>query len=347
MDILQSVKDYYGNVLKSNKDLKTTACCTSDSIPAYLKEILPEIAHEVTSKFYGCGSPIPLVLDGMRVLDVGCGTGRDVYLAARLVGEGGFVSGIDMTEEQIGVAKKHIREHTKRFGYPKENVQFIHDYIETLPKHFSGESLDLVMSNCVINLVKDKEGVVNQIYKILKFGGEFYFSDIYADRRVPEELRENPVLYGECLGGALYYKDFERIARKAGFIDPRIISKEVVDITNDKIKDLIGNITFYSITYRLWKLRGMEDGCEDYGRIATYLGTVPEAPHRFVLDNTHLFEKNRPERVCGNTARMLMDTRFKDIFRVTGSFDEHFGLFEGCGTTAYFSQNNGSNGSCC
>jgi len=141
-------------------------------------------------------------------------------------------------------------------------------------------------------------------------------------------LRTNPVVYGECLGGALYWKDFERISKKAGFSDPRIVSKKTVDISNEEIKGLAGNITFYSITYRLWKLTGLED----YGHVAIYRGGIPESPFTFELDAAHVFEIDKPERVCGNTALMLSQTRFRDYFQVKGGFEKHFGEFKDCST---------------
>ncbi len=349
LNVKETVKQYYGSELKSTSDLKTGACCTTDALPSHVREVMPYIAEEIKQRYYGCGSPLPLVLNGLRVLDIGCGTGRDCYIFSKLVGEEGFVYGIDMTESQIAVAQRYRNEQAARFGYKEPNTHFIHDYIENLEKHFGDNSLDLVVSNCVVNLVENKEALVQQIFRILKYGGEFYFSDIYADRRAPERIRKDPVLYGECLGGALYWKDFERIARKAGFIDPRIVSKRVVDISNEEIKSRIENITFYSITYRLWKIKGLEDACEDYGHVAVYRGGIPESPFQLVLDDDHVFEKDKPERVCGNTALMLSGTRFSPHAEVTGNFSQHFGLFAGCGTTARpeQSQDRQRGGSCC
>ncbi|MFA5354735.1 MAG: DUF3641 domain-containing protein, partial [Thermodesulfovibrionales bacterium] len=342
----EEVKRYYGEELKGTKDLRTGACCSPDSIPAHLREILPLIADEIKEKYYGCGSPVPLCLHGRKVLDLGCGTGRDSYLISRLVGQDGRVFGLDMTEEQIRVARKHLPSQTARFGYREPNTEFIHDYIENAGRHFPDESLDIVVSNCVINLVEDKERVIGEVYRLLKKGGEFYFSDIYADRRIPGELKNDPVLYGECLSGALYQKDFERIARKAGFSDPRIVSLREVPVTDREIAEKVGSIRFFSVTYRLWKLDGLEDGCEDYGHMAVYRGGIPEAPARFVLDEQHLFERNRPERICGNTALMLSATRFRDFFEVAGDFSEHFGEFRGCGMTASLPVRSSSFGCC-
>ena len=330
--VKQTVKQYYGEVLQGTTDLKTNACCTLDALPDHIRNLLSLIHEEITSKYYGCGSPIPCSIEGLHVLDVGCGTGRDCYLMSKLVGEAGFVSGIDMTEEQLAVAEKYIEEQTARYSYKKPNVRFILDDMEHIHDHFVTEAVDLVTSNCVLNLAEKKEIVIQQIYDVLRFGGEFCFSDIFADRRVPEKIKGDPVLYAECLGGALYYRDFERMARNAGFVDPRVVSQSPVAVSSAHVKALIGDVRFYSITYRLWKLKGLEDACEDYGQSATYRGSIPETPVLFHLDGAHIFQKNKPERVCANTARMLSQTRFKDHFTITGDDSEHLGAFRDCST---------------
>jgi arsenite methyltransferase len=332
-DVLKSnpkydtVKQYYGEVVQKTSDLKTDACCTADAIPVHIKKVLPLIEDEIKRKYYGCGSPIPLCIEGLKILDLGCGTGRDCYVMSKLIGPEGFIYGIDMTKNQIAVAGKYVDKQTEAFGYSKPNVKFIHDYIENLSKHFKKESLDVVTSNCVINLAEDKGIILQKVYEVLKFGGEMYFSDVYADRRVPKSIACDPVLRGECLGGALYYRDFETMAKKAGFTDPRIVSRKFINIHNPQIKNMVGNIQFYSITYRLWKLKDLEDACEDYGHIAVYNGQMSESPFKFELDDGHVFYKNKPERVCGNTAIMLSGTRFKEYFLIMGSFKEHFGAF--------------------
>jgi hypothetical protein len=122
------------------------------------------------------------------------------------------------------------------------------------------------------------------------------------------------------------------MARKGGFLDPRVVSQRLITDSTDEVKARIGDIHFYSITYRLWKLNGLEDTWEDYGHSATYVGSMPETPLTFHLDGAHRFHKNKPERVCGNTARMLSQTRFKDHFTITGDFKEHFGEFKDCST---------------
>ena len=155
------VKNYYGHVLQDMSDLKTSACCCSDELlhPA-VKDIEKEIDSEVLTKFYGCGSPIPPALEGCKVLDLGCGTGKDVFIASRLSGPDGFVTGIDMTDEQIEVGQRHLTSQMERFGYTTPNVQFKKGYIEDLKElGIEDNSIDVVMSNCVINLSSDKKKV--------------------------------------------------------------------------------------------------------------------------------------------------------------------------------------------
>jgi len=125
----EQLKEYYGKILTGSADLKTNACCDPNAMPDGIKHILREIDEEILGKFYGCGSPIPPLLEGCTVLDLGCGTGRDVYIVSKLVGEQGNAIGIDMTDEQLAVAKRHVDAQMKRFGYARTNVAFKKGYI--------------------------------------------------------------------------------------------------------------------------------------------------------------------------------------------------------------------------
>jgi len=326
METIQTVKEYYGKVLSSNKDLKTNACCTSEGIPEHYKKILSLIDDEIKLKFYGCGSPIPGELNGKTVLDLGCGTGRDAYILSYLVGETGKVIGLDMTDEQLAVARKHIDTHMKKFGFQKPNVEFMQGYIEDLSK-IPDKSVDVIISNCVINLSPDKQRVFSEIFRVLKESGELHFSDVFASRRVPENIRSDPVLYGECLGGALYIEDFRRMLLHLGIKDYRVISNRKLTINNPGLQKTIGNIEFYSTTVRAFNLP-MEDICEDYGQVATYLGSLPESPDNYIFDDHHQFEKGKPALVCGNTADMLGKTRFARHFEIKGDKSIHFWPFD-------------------
>lgn len=325
---LENVKAYYGKVLSSNKDLQTSACCVADAMPGYLRALLKDVHEEVQDKFYGCGSPLPAELTGRTVLDLGSGSGRDCYLLSRLVGEQGRVIGVDMTDEQLDVARRHVDWHMRRYGYAKPNVEFKQGYIEDLESAgIASNSVDVVVSNCVVNLSPDKRRVFSEIFRVLKPGGELYFSDVFADRRLPEAHRKDPVLLGECLGGALYGEDFRRMLLELGCSDYRIVSQRPLVLGNEDIERKVGNVTFTSRTVRAFKL-DLEDRCEDYGQVAWYLGTIPELPHAFALDDHHLFKTGQPHLVCGNTAAMLSQTRYAKHFRIDGDTSTHYGLFD-------------------
>jgi len=339
----KNVSTYYGETLQSTKDLKTGACCSLEGMPPYSRAALKNVHEEVTNKFYGCGSPIPHALDGAHVLDLGCGSGRDCYILSQLVGEQGRVIGVDMTEEQLSVANKHIGWHMDKFGFSKPNVEFKLGHIEDLKTAgIPDNSLDLVVSNCVINLSPDKEKVFSEIFRVLKPGGELYVSDIFASRRIPQDLQNDPVLVGECLGGALYIEDFRRLLRKVGCYDYRVMNSSPVPINDKDIEAKLGMIDFVSLTIRTFK-SDFEDICEDYGQIAYYKGTIESAEHSFTLDDHHEFITGKPMLVCGNTAKMLSETRFKDHFRIEGDMSVHYGPFD----CAPFNAETKISGGCC
>jgi arsenite methyltransferase len=343
-EISESVRKYYGEVLQSSSDLKTSACCSIEAMPGYLKALLAGLHPEVLERFYGCGSPLPPVLEGMTVLDLGCGTGRDCYLLSKLVGSTGRVIGVDMTPEQLEVAVRHQGWHAERYGYA--NVEFLHGHIENLAAiGIADGSIDVVVSNCVINLSPEKPRVLAEIFRVLKPGGELYFSDVFADRRIPAELRRDPVLLGECLGGALYWEDFRRILQGLDCPDVRSVKRSAISLDDPEVFAKIGMVNFQSVTVRAFKMP-LEDRCEDFGQIAVYLGSIPEHPHSFDLDDHHHFETGRPLRVCGNTADMLVGSRYGGHFQVLGDKSRHFGLFD-CSPEPQSAGAAKADGACC
>lgn len=334
-DLRKKVSEYYSKItIEDEGKMQTNICsCASDAMPDYLKEIRKELPDEIITRFYGCGSPIPKAIEGTTILDLGCGTGLDCYILSKLVGENGKVIGIDMTDSQLEIAEKYKDEMAKKFGYEKSNVEFHKGYIEDLKSlGIEDESIDVVISNCVINLSPFKQEVFKEIWRVLKVGGELYFSDIFADRRIPEDVSKDEILRGECLGGAMYREDFRRMMVSIGWKDFRYVSSAKQSIGNKSIEDLIGNINFYSDTISAFKIPDfIEDICEDYGQVAIYKGGIGENQHYFDLDDHHRFFINKAELVCGNTAAMLEETRYNKYFEIIGNRETHFGAFAGCG----------------
>jgi len=350
--VKDQVKEYYGKELTGSEDLKTNACCTDASLPSHIKTALANVHDEVLSRYYGCGLIAPEHLTGCRILDLGSGSGRDAYVLSQIVGEQGEIVGVDMTPEQLDVAREYEEWHRERFGYAKSNVTFIEGELEKLDQlELEPHSFDVIVSNCVINLCSDKEAVMTAAKNLLKPGGEIYFSDVYSDRRVPQVLLEDPVLYGECLSGALYINDFESLVRKIGFTDPRITESRRLTIDNEEIEKLVGDIRFYSVTYRLFNIDGLEPNCEDYGQSVKYSGTVTTSPNNFILDNHHTINRGEIFPVCGNTYKMLNESRFASHFEFRGDFENHYGIFAGCGdllsATECCSDDDSIGGSCC
>lgn len=198
-DTHKIVQDYYGKQLKSTKDLKFSACCSNIRPPPLINDIWRMIPNEVNERFYGCGVAVPLGIENMNVLDLGCGSGtavvratvtsaccvhwvtdcyagRDCYTSSALVGEHGRVIGVDMTDEQLAVARAHVDEFTKTLGYARPNMTFLKGCIEDLTAAgVKPDSVDLAISNCVVNLSPDKKSVLASVFASLKEGGEFYF----------------------------------------------------------------------------------------------------------------------------------------------------------------------------
>ncbi|EFJ44058.1 hypothetical protein VOLCADRAFT_95757 [Volvox carteri f. nagariensis] len=303
--VKETVKEYYGETLKGTGDLRTSACTACKAPPPAVRAALGAVPSEIKDKFYGCGNPIPTGIEGLRVLDLGCGSGRDCYVAAKLVGEKGTVTdmtihmsdSVDMTPPQLDVARAHCKSYCcETLGYGQPNMQFVQGEIEYLDRAgIEDESVDLIISNCVINLSPDKARVLSESYRVLAPGGEMHFSDVYCDRRLPAAIRTHPVLLGECLAGALYVNDFIRLCRKVGFTDPRQLECEEITLHDPELRDLVGEARFYSITYRKIfgegperLLRGFRTRPKFLGTlVAVYKGTLPGCPHAYDLDDHH------------------------------------------------------------
>ena len=190
----------------------------------------------------------------IKSLIQGSGSGRDCYVMSQFVGKDGHVHGVDMTDEQLAVSRNFVDTHMEKFfgSVEKPNVTFHQGFIEDM-NFLPSASVDIVISNCVLNMTPKKDLVLKEIYRILKPGGELFFSDVYADRRFKEDVTMDPLCHSEGFG-ALYVKDFENIAREVGFRDPRKCKVSPLTIRYDEISKKVGSGGLTSIHYRLFKL---------------------------------------------------------------------------------------------
>ncbi len=251
--IKEEVREKYAEIAKGNvKAIKTTSapeahqplaekscgCGSKEVVDISLnyseadKAVLPEGAD----LGLGCGTPAAFadIKEGMTVLDLGSGAGIDCFIAARHVGASGIVIGVDMTEEMI----RKANENKSKIN--AVNVEFRFGEIESLP--VDNGTVDRVISNCVINLVPDKNKAFSEIYRVLKTGGKFTVSDIVTDGQITEEERHDASLWAGCVSGALDKKDYLAIIEKVGFKEIKIAS----EIKNDY--ELMSGAGLYSIT---------------------------------------------------------------------------------------------------
>lgn len=177
-----------------------------------------------------------------------------------------------------------------------------------------------------------KKQVLSEVFRVLKPGGEFFFSDVFSDRRMSPEVVEDKVLLGECLAGALYEHDFRRMVQSLGVLDIREVKRSEIPLYDSSVISKLGNVKFTSITYRIWNLSSLEDLCEDYGQAVRYNGGLNVSPWVFELDAGHHFEASRITPVCRNTFNMLKETRFAPYFDFLGDDSVHLGKFADCST---------------
>ncbi|KFP74815.1 Arsenite methyltransferase, partial [Apaloderma vittatum] len=315
-------QDYYGKELQKSEDLKTNACVTSARpLPKAVRDALEHVHEEVLARYYGCGLMIPECLTSCRILAPGSGSGRDCYLLSQLVGEQGHITGIDLTEGQAEVAKKHIAYHMDKFGYRKPNVEFLQGYMEKLgDAGLADESYDIV-SNCVINLAPDKRAVLWEAYRVLKImlgmvpvpGQEMYFSDVYASQDLSETVWKHRVLWGECLAGALYWRDLYRIAEEVGFSPPCLVTASPITIGNKELEDIVGDCRFVSATFRLFKVPGSSRAGP--GQVI-YNGGIMGHEQELVFDANFTFKEGEVVDVDAEMAAILRNSRFAKKFLI-------------------------------
>eukprot|EP00871_Galdieria_phlegrea_P002552 jgi/Galph1/3298/GphlegSOOS_G1973.1 len=301
----EQVAHYYGQVLKTNKDLVAFSCCGQVKAPDVQRNVLKQLPQEIMEKSYGCGACIPPALEKTVVLDLGCGTGSDAYVCSALVGPEGKVIGVDMLESSLQIAKKFQAQLAEKLLGQKSNVEFKQAYIEDLASaDIAEKSCDIVISNCVVNLIPNKEAVLRQVFRALRDGGEFYFSD-KATRRDKRKF----LLFCECLGGALYLEDFRQLCEKVGFKDVRLVESHSrgYQIEDDNIRSKLGDTQFF---------HSLELSREDYGESAQYRGTLTECPDKFVWDMEMVFPQGKWISVDGNTAEMLRKSRYSKHFHL-------------------------------
>jgi len=234
-------KKYAGAVSSGSCCCGSGECCSTGSDPItsdiYTEEELAKIPEKGLAKSFGCGSPTRKagIKKGERILDLGCGTNLDAFLAALETGREGKVWGLDMTDEML----EEARANRKAWGL--ENVSFIKGYLEDIP--LPDGTVDVVISNCVINLSPEKEKVFREIYRVLSPGGRMAVSDMIFIRAVPEEVKKSLCAWAGCVAGALPEAEYVTMLEEAGFSDISIKRERVIYFREEELKSLFPDLS--------------------------------------------------------------------------------------------------------
>jgi len=223
--------------------IKSSAPCCGDKVESvlYPLDLLATLPEGESAVSYGCGDPITLasLRPGQTVLDLGSGAGLDCFFAARQVGEAGKVIGVDMTPEML----ERARSSAKRLNLA--NVEFRQGFLEDLP--VDSDSVDVVISNCVINLSPDKSKVFSEAFRVLKRGGKFAVSDIVTDGELPKEVRASIAAWAGCVAGAVDAQEYVAMMQAVGFADisikPVYFDREAID---NSVREMNLDVSAYS-----------------------------------------------------------------------------------------------------
>ncbi|WP_047812731.1 methyltransferase domain-containing protein [Rhodopirellula islandica] len=310
------------------------ALCCPVTYSADLLKVIPE---EIIERDYGCGDPTPYVRSGETVLDLGSGGGKLCYIAAQSVGARGRVIGVDCNREMLGLARKHAPTVAEKIGYA--NVDFRYGLIQDLAldldllaDELSGnpvsdpagylalrhteerlrrerplvadESVDCVLSNCVLNLVRqqDRRELFREIFRVLRNGGRAAISDIVSDESVPERLQQDPELWSGCITGAFREDEFLKAFEEAGFHGIEIVKRQ-----SEPWRTVEG-IEFRSVTVVAYK--GKQGPCWERGQAVAYRGPFKKVQD----DDGHTYFRGERMAVCDKTYRLLQQEPYVNMF---------------------------------
>ena len=295
-DITQKVSERYAKAASTGEEM----CCPTSYDMGHLKTFIPE---EVLKISYGCGTPAGLktVQAGETVLDIGSGGGIDCFEASRLVGPTGRVIGIDMTDTMLEIARTHAAVVATNLGYPTSNVEFHKGLADAMP--VDEGTIDLIISNCVINLAPDKRKVFQEMYRVAKPGGRFTISDIVSDHIVPQYLVHDTQKWGDCLSGALTLTNYMNGMTAAGFLGIHLVKFSPWRI--------IDGIHFFSVTLTGYKLP------QATTPPSIFHATLRGPFSRVVVEGGTTYQRGIPQPITSDETLLLSTPPFAEHFLLT------------------------------
>lgn len=331
-DLEAQVQARYSSAARARE---ASLCCPT----SYPKQLLEVIPGEVLERDYGCGNPSSHLHPGETVLDLGSGTGKICFIAAQVVGETGRVIGVDMTGEMLEIARRAAPVVAERLGFANTSflrgrIQDLALDVEALDAHLAehpvrsaeelarvsaeiarlrkdrpligDESVDVVVSNCVLNLVgpAEKAALFTEIHRVLRRGGRAVISDIVSDEAVPEELQQDPELWSGCVSGALREDHFLKAFEDAGFYGVTLHERQAEPWR------IVDGIEFRSVTVIAYK--GKEGPCLDQKQAVVYRG-----PFRQVEDDDgHVLRRGVRSAVCAKTFELYSREPYREQFEL-------------------------------
>ncbi|MBT3343734.1 MAG: methyltransferase domain-containing protein [Gemmatimonadetes bacterium] len=328
--VTESVRQRYSAAAEAPEAL---LCCPVDYDPQYLK-ILPD---EILEKDYGCGDPSAFARPGDTVLDLGSGGGKICYITSQIVGAEGRVIGVDMNDDMLDLARRHQGDLARTIGY--DNVEFrkgriqdlgldrgaLETWLQSNPVSdpasleryeaqvaamrretplVGDDAVDLVLSNCVLNLVSDteKKQLFEEIFRVLRRGGRAAISDIVADEPVPDHMKSDPELWSGCISGAMEEEEFLQAFVDAGFYGVEMVKRDETPWRT------VEGIEFRSVTITAWK--GKQGECWDHNEAVIYRGPFRETRD----DDGHLYRRGERVAVCRKTFEILTREPYAQYF---------------------------------
>ena len=328
LDVEGAVRERYG---AASQEKEAALCCPVEYDPQFLK-ILPA---EIIERDYGCGDPSKFVKEGDTVLDLGSGGGKICYIASQIVGETGKVIGVDTNTEMLALANKYRGELAEKIGYGntefrygkiqdlKLDLSLVDEYLQTNPIKtaddffayesfvtksktekplIADDSIDVILSNCVLNLVKPelKSQMFAEMFRVLKRGGRVAISDIVSDEDVPEHLQNDAKLWSGCISGAFREDAFITAFENAGFYGMEIVKRD------EKPWRVVEGIEFRSVTIVAYK--GKQGACWERNQAVIYNG-----PWKKVIDDDgHILERGARMAVCDKTFQIYSKEPYKN-----------------------------------
>ncbi len=341
MELMNTEKAVRARYAAGAQATEAKLCCPID----YKPELLKVIPQEVIERDYGCGDPSQYLREGETVLDLGSGTGKICFIAAQVVGRNGHVIGVDMTDEMLEVARRNAPVVAEAIGYA--NVEFRKGRIQDLALDLekldeelkanpitdaasflradeiaqalrvkfplvASDAVDVVVSNCVLNLVeaKAKRQLFDEIFRVLKIGGRAVISDIVCDEEVPPHLQNDASLWSGCISGALTEEGFLQAFSDAGFYGIQILKRDATPWQT------VEGIEFRSVTVEAFK--GKQGPCFERNQAVVYRG-----PFREVLDDDgHRMERGQRYAVCDKTYNIYAKAPYREFFEFVEPLNE-------------------------